>query len=82
MWMNQQQPEQVVLLDMEQKLLDDAAGNYRDQLLEDLNQAASELRRSLQTGASPDEYTTNANLLAAVESATGVVNRVWSKNHP
>lgn len=64
--------------EVEQALLHDNTGTYRDSLLTTFNTERLKIIQVLNKGVKPDEYTTLSNLLKSIEEAINIVNNMWS----
>lgn len=69
------------MLPIEQNLKNDVSGMYKNDLLDQLNQAASEVRTELNQGVSPDEYNKLNSFLQALEASCEVVEEFWEQAH-
>ena len=64
--------------EIEQALLQDNAGIYRDNLLTTFNTEKIKISQALNRGVKPDEYAMLSGLLLAIEEAITIVNKMWS----
>ena len=69
------------LLDIENRLADDADGAYRNQVCDQLRSDAREVKRRIDTGLAPDEFQDAGRYLAALEAAISVVEQAWRFEH-
>jgi type III secretion system YseE family protein len=69
------------MLQIEQNLRNDVSGMYKNELLDQFNQAASEVRYELNQGVSPDEYDKLNSFLQALEASCEVVEEFWEQTH-
>ncbi len=66
-------------LEIEIALQNDRDGRFRKELLTLFEQEAARLRARLNQGVPPEEYERLARLLAAIETASRVVNEIWPR---
>lgn len=66
----------------EQKLMEDERGVERDALLEKLADYAGRVKRQMDAGVTPSEFTRLEQLRQGLEAAGAVVNHVWRRYHP
>lgn len=66
-------------LQIEESLKKDVSGVYKNELLEQFNQAASQVRFELNQGVDPVEYNKLNKLLQAIEASAEVVEQVWGQ---
>lgn len=69
------------MLQIEQNLRNDVSGMYKNELLDQFNQAASEVRYELNQGVAPDEYDKLNRFLQALEASCEVVEEFWEQTH-
>lgn len=67
--------------EIERRLRDDGDGRERDALLQQLDAAAATLKRSLDAGVAPTEFTALNTVYRGFEAAREVVETVWRSNH-
>lgn len=77
-----QQTEKDYLSDIEQALVRDNDGQYKDTLLNQLFTEALELKAEKGKGLAPDDYARVDNVLTAVVAAMEVIDKCWTKHHP
>ncbi len=75
-------PQTVNYFPLEDELQADRQGVLRRQLLENLSQHASQIKRVLDGGVAPAEFEVVYNLHNAVSAAATVVEKVWQRFHP
>lgn len=68
-----------MVLQLEQNLKNDVSGIYKNEILDNFSQAASEIRFELNQGVEPDEYNKLSQLLKAIETSAEVVEQVWAQ---
>lgn len=68
----------ITMVDMEQRLAEDASGAYRDELLNTLAQERQALKRQVDGGLAPDDFAKANAVQAALEAAEKVVSRAWA----
>ncbi|HPE58818.1 MAG TPA: EscE/YscE/SsaE family type III secretion system needle protein co-chaperone [Thiolinea sp.] len=68
-----------MMLQLEQNLKNDVSGIYKNEVLDKLNQTASEVRFELSQGVDPDQYDKLNRFLKAIESGVEVVEEVWAQ---
>jgi type III secretion system YseE family protein len=64
--------------EIEQALLKDSAGIYRDNLLDQFNREHLQIIQVMNRGVKPDEYQVLSGLLKAIEEAIVIVNKMWT----
>lgn len=69
------------MLQIEQNLRNDVSGMLKNELLDQFNQAASQVRFELNQGVSPDEYNRLNGFLHALEASCEVVDQFWKQTH-
>lgn len=69
------------VLDLEEKLAQDADGSYRDGLCDSLRNELTNVKRQISAGLPPDEFQEAGKYQAALESAISVVERAWQIEH-
>lgn len=69
------------LVEMESRLAADAAGAYRDQLLQRFGAEQQSLKRQIDGGLSPAEFEVAQKLTTALDTAGAVVKKVWQAHH-
>jgi type III secretion system YseE family protein len=67
------------LLDIEDRLSDDAGGWERDRLLAELRRARADAKRQLDKGVSPEAYRNLNALLEACDAANEIVPQLWRR---
>ena len=67
----------LVLLEMEDKLVADADGSYRDEICSRLNDCAAEVRQRLDAGLATDEFAQASKLNDAFTAAEETVVERW-----
>jgi len=75
------QDRSFMLLSMEEKLADDGNGAYRDDLKAKLFECLGNVKRRLDSGLSPDEFSSNSRFKEAVEAGMAVIDKVWAGLH-
>ncbi|WP_295540827.1 hypothetical protein [uncultured Thiohalocapsa sp.] len=75
-----QQP--MLMLDLEERLRDDADGEMRQRLCDDLDTERQRLSRLLDQGAPPAHAEALKTLIGAYQAAHETVQRVWARFHP
>ena len=73
--------EPEVILDMEERLKEDAQGTYLQETLDSFSLALQQIKKSLTTGLPPDQFQATNKLKDAIEDAASVVQRVWKGLH-
>lgn len=68
-----------MVLQLEQNLKNDVSGIYKNEILGQFSQAASEVRVELNQGVEPAQYEKLNRLLKALEASTEVVEQVWAQ---
>lgn len=63
--------------EIENALLEDQAGIYRDSLLSTFSLERLKITQELNKGVKPDEYALLSGLLEAIEQSVIVVNKMW-----
>lgn len=74
--------ENIHLSTIEEQLIEDKDGTYRDQLLHQLFSEATRLKELKDKGAAPEDFSKIDNLLTAVVAAMEVVDKSWKQHHP
>ncbi len=69
-------------LPLEKGLRADVTGSERDAILKRIDTYAADIKRRMDSGASPDEFARLSGLHEALAAATRVVDRVWQRAHP
>jgi type III secretion system YseE family protein len=69
--------EKIYMLTMEEELEKDANGSYRKDLTDQLAEHLAEVKRAMDSGLSPDEFSGMQKLKQALEAATEVVEKYW-----
>lgn len=69
------------MLPIEDNLRSDVYGIYKNDLLDQFNQAASQVRMELNQGVTPDEYNKLNSFLQALEACSEVVEAFWEQAH-
>ena len=70
-----------MMLQIEQALRNDISGMYKNELMDQFNQAASQVRFELNQGVSPEEYHKLNSFLQASEASCEVVEQFWKQTH-
>lgn len=70
-----------MMLQIEQNLRNDISGMLKNELVDQFNQAASQVRFELNQGVSPDEYNKLNGFLRALEASCEVVDQFWKQTH-
>ena len=65
----------------EDRLLTDKDGKHKEQLLAQLNQDLSSVKKKRNSGLSPDEFACADALIDALDDAIKVVELTWHKHH-
>ncbi|WP_419536008.1 EscE/YscE/SsaE family type III secretion system needle protein co-chaperone [Endozoicomonas sp.] len=73
--------EKIHLSTIEEQLIDDKTGTYRDQLLGQLFSEATRLKGLKDQGAAPEDFSKIDSLLTAVVAAMEVVDKSWKQHH-
>ncbi len=73
--------EEMVMLTLEEKLAADSDGVFKTQLVEQLQTALVENRRTMDAGVPPAEFARLNKLVTALEAAQTVVDGVWGRLH-
>ncbi len=76
-----QNDEKIHLSTVEEQLIEDNDGSYRDELLSQLFAEATRLKNLKDKGAAPEDFTKIDNLLTAVVAAMEVVDKNWKQHH-
>lgn len=66
----------------QQQLMDDERGAERDALLQKLADSVRSVKRQMDAGVTPGEFTRLDKLRLGLEAATDVVASVWRRHHP
>ena len=66
------------MVEMEERLRNDADGSYRDEVLEKLSAHGTALAKRIAAGLPPEEFTVTSQLHGAIELARTVVEKFWS----
>ncbi len=74
-------PQAMNLVEMEDRLAADAAGTYRDEIVEQFDHQIQELKRQIDAGLAPAEFDAAQKLQAALTAGVAVVKRVWQGVH-
>ena len=74
--------ERVKMLDLEERLIADAGGTYRDSLVNSLAGDRAAVRRAMDAGLAPAEFDAAGKLLAGIDTATRAVQVLWKTAHP
>lgn len=77
----QKNDEKIHLSTVEEQLIQDSDGSYRDELLSQLFTEATRLKDLKDKGAAPEDFTKIDNLLTAVVAAMEVVDKNWKQHH-
>ena len=77
-----EQEENLPLVPLEGELRDDADGHKRDALLQRIEAHAAELKRAMDAGVPPQEFTRLQGLHEALEAAARVVVVGWRRFNP
>lgn len=73
--------EQVRISDLEERLIHDPSGAFRDHLTSRLFDQLVELKNLRNQGSSPDEYNKIESLILAVSAAGETVSKTWKNHH-
>ncbi|WOG25691.1 hypothetical protein [Endozoicomonas sp. 8E] len=73
--------EKVHLSDLEDRLIQDADGELKEQVLKELVDEAFRLKSERDKGLSPDEFEINDKMITALIAATEVVDKTWNTHH-
>lgn len=73
---------ETITLVLEEKLAGDRDGKMKQQILERLREGALGLKRRMDAGVPPEEFSRLGKTAAALEAATAVVEGVWTRMHP
>ncbi len=73
--------ENIHLSTIEEQLIEDTDGTYRDQLLSQLFSEATRLKGLKNQGAAPEDFSKIDSLLTAVVAAMEVVDKSWKQHH-
>lgn len=65
----------------EDRLATDKDGAYKQQLVDQLNAGAQDLKNKKNTGLSPEQFASTEALISAMENAVKVVELTWFKHH-
>lgn len=68
-----------MVLQLEQNLKNDVSGIFKNDILDKISQAASEVRFELNQGVEPEQYDKLNLFLKALEVSTEVVEQVWTQ---
>jgi type III secretion system YseE family protein len=79
--MERQESERFMLLALEEKLTEDNDGHYKNEIMEELFQCLTMVKRHLDSGLPPDEYSQYNKLKKAAEAGISVLERVWHGLH-
>lgn len=68
--------------EIERRLRDDAEGRERDALQQRLEEAARAVKRRMDVGVSPAEFSGLQAIHQGLEAGIDVIQRVWRVHHP
>ena len=68
-------------IDLDVQLKEDRTGEFKKELLQQLEAQQAEIKNVLNKGCAPDDYTLYQELLAATATAKEVIELVWSRFH-
>ncbi|MBF0103129.1 MAG: EscE/YscE/SsaE family type III secretion system needle protein co-chaperone [Desulfobacterales bacterium] len=69
--------ESFSLLDIEEKMIKDSAGVYKNELLAKLVTYAAEIKQEIDRGLPPQEFESMNKMMAAIEVSQNVVETIW-----
>ncbi|MDP0561963.1 MAG: EscE/YscE/SsaE family type III secretion system needle protein co-chaperone [Candidatus Endonucleobacter sp. (ex Gigantidas childressi)] len=78
---NKDSLEDIKISELEERLVHDQSGNFRDYLMSQLFDQLVELNNLRSQGISPEEYDKIESLILAVSAAGDVVYKAWKKHH-
>ena len=67
--------------DIEERLINDESGQFRDHLMNDLFKQMVELKSLQNEGSSPENFNNIESLINAVAAAGETVYKTWQKHH-
>lgn len=70
------------LFPLERRLKDDTMGADRDALVEQLQGCTRAVKRKMDSGVAPKEFSELETLQKALEAGVRVVTLLWRKHHP
>ena len=73
----QTEEEQVFTVGLQRELAEDAGGERRQKICDELEAYASEIKRAINGGLPTDEYQQAEALRVAINAAANVVDKVW-----
>ncbi|WP_448216726.1 hypothetical protein [Endozoicomonas sp. 2B-B] len=73
--------EKVHLSDLEDRLIQDADGELKEQVLKELVDEAFRLKSERDKGLSPGEFEINDKMITALIAAAEVVDKTWNTHH-
>lgn len=71
-----------IRLPLEKRLRADAEGTERDALVQRIDAFATEIKKQMDSGVSPEEFARLSTLHEGLAGALRVVGKVWQRAHP
>ncbi|WP_263079685.1 hypothetical protein [Endozoicomonas sp. Mp262] len=78
---HQHENEAIRISDLEERLITDEDGSYRDQLMSELFDKMVELKALRDQSLSPEEFNKVESLILAIAAAGETVGKTWKKHH-
>jgi hypothetical protein len=79
--MEEQEPKGFMLLALEEKLAGDKEGTYKNEVKEELLQCLAAVKRHIDSGLPPDEFSRYSKLKEAAEAGVSVLEKFWDGLH-
>lgn len=73
--------EKIQLVELETQLAADESGQIRNEICVELSQYASEWKRHLDRGLSPEEFAPAQSVVEGLAAAEEVVEKFWANAH-
>lgn len=73
--------DKVTLSFIEDRLISDSDGEYKLQLIKQLEDEIKTLKRIKNNGLKPDEFLKVDKVIQAMDASVNIVNLTWAKHH-
>lgn len=73
--------DKVTLSFIEDRLISDSDGEYKLQLIKQLEEEIKTLKRIKNNGLKPDEFLKVDKIIQAMDASVSIVNLTWAKHH-
>lgn len=67
------------MMEIEQAIKNDATGQYKNRIINQLHEASIDIRNEINRGVSPNEYERLSKFLQALTAGQETVEQIWLK---